>query len=72
MSIRNLPPEQVQQLLNDGHDLILIDVREKWEFEICHIDPSINIPMGDIPALAQDLDGDAQTVLICHHGAQIF
>ena len=28
---------------------LLLDVREPWEFEICHIDGSINMPMGQIP-----------------------
>ena len=28
---------------------LLLDVREPWEFEICHIDGSINLPMGQIP-----------------------
>lgn len=47
---------------------LLLDVREPWEFEICHIDGSVNIPMGQIPsALAQIEDAD-DVVVICHHG----
>ena len=28
---------------------LLLDVREPWEFEICHIEGSTNLPMGQIP-----------------------
>lgn len=68
--MRNLAPQEVQQLLVDEHSLLLLDVREKWEFEICHIDASNNIPMGDIPGAITDLDTKLETIVICHHGAR--
>lgn len=46
----------------------LIDVREPWEFEICHIPASQNIPLGQIPQALVQLDPQKETVLICHHG----
>ena len=51
-------------------DPLLLDVREPWEFDICHIDGSINIPMGQIPARLEELDEAAETVVICHHGVR--
>ena len=37
----------------------LIDVREPWEFATAHIDGSVPMPMGDVPARAhQELDPD--------------
>ena len=36
-------PLQVKELLDSGVDIVLIDVREKWEFEYCHIPNSIHI-----------------------------
>jgi rhodanese-related sulfurtransferase len=68
--MRNLDSAQIQQLLIDQHDLLLLDIREKWEFEICHIESSQNIPMGNIPDEIKDLDADLETVVICHHGAR--
>ena len=67
--MRNLPPLHVQQLLDDERDLLLLDVRERWEFETCRIQASVNIPMGDIPAAAENLDSEKKTVAICHYGA---
>lgn len=48
----------------------LIDVREPWEFEICHLEQSINIPMGQIPQRYGELDTEQETVVICHHGVR--
>jgi rhodanese-related sulfurtransferase len=47
---------------------LLLDVREPWEFEICHIDGSTNIPMGQIPQRLRELPDDGEMVVICHHG----
>ena len=47
---------------------LLLDVREPWEFEICHIDGSINLPMSQIPAHLEQLEDAGEIVLICHHG----
>ena len=47
----------------------LIDVREPWEFETARIDGSLPIPMGEIPARAQqELDPDERLIVLCHHG----
>lgn len=48
----------------------LLDVRENWEFETCHIDGSTLMPMNSIPARIDDLEEDAAIVCICHHGAR--
>src|SRR3984885_13455203 len=49
----------------------LIDVREPWEYATPKIDPSLLIPMGDIPSRAhQELDPDDRLLILCHHGAR--
>ena len=47
---------------------LLLDVREPWEFEVCHIDGSINIPMAQIPQQVEQLQNTDEIVVICHHG----
>lgn len=47
---------------------LLLDVREPWEFQICRIEGSQLVPMGQIPAALGQLDPDRETVVICHHG----
>jgi rhodanese-related sulfurtransferase len=49
---------------------LLLDVRENWEFETCHIEGSTQIPMNLIPVRVSELDDDRDIVCVCHHGAR--
>lgn len=49
---------------------VLLDVREPWEFDICHIDGSVNIPMGQLPQRLDELPPDEEIIVICHHGVR--
>jgi len=47
---------------------LLLDVREPWEFDICHLNGSQLIPMGQLHEQLEALDKEQETVVICHHG----
>jgi rhodanese-related sulfurtransferase len=47
---------------------MLLDVRESWEYQTCHIEGATLIPMQTIPARLQELDEETEIVCICHHG----
>lgn len=49
---------------------VLLDVREPWEFQTCHIEGSVPVPMQTVPARMQELEEDEPIVCICHHGAR--
>ena len=49
---------------------VLLDVREPWEFQVCHIEDSVHIPMSAVPTNFDSLDSNAAIVVICHHGAR--
>jgi len=49
---------------------LLIDVREPWEFDICHIDNSQLKPMGQIPQQIDYFQDAGECVIICHHGVR--
>jgi adenylyltransferase/sulfurtransferase len=53
-----------------GDDLVLVDVREPHEWEIVHIDGARLIPLSQLPDRLADLDGHAEIVTQCHHGAR--
>lgn len=65
-------PTQLKACLDATDDSapVLLDVREPNEFEYCHIDGSVHMPMASVPARLAELDRDAQTVVICHHGGR--
>ena len=65
------PQEFHARLSQEGPTPLLIDVREQWEFNTAHIENSLLMPMGDVPARAhQELDPDEPIVVLCHHGAR--
>ena len=47
---------------------LILDVREQWEYDICHIENSVHIPMGKITSMADDLKSDEIIIVVCHHG----
>jgi rhodanese-related sulfurtransferase len=49
---------------------MLLDVREPWEFDICHIAGSSNLPMGQIAQRMDELPQSAEIIVICHHGVR--
>lgn len=49
---------------------LLLDVREPWEFAICHLDGSKLIPMREISTAIQQLDTDQEIVVVCHTGVR--
>lgn len=51
---------------------VLLDVREPWEFALCQVPGSINLPMNELPARFGELDEDAEIVMICHHGMRSY
>ncbi len=52
----------------EGAELLLLEVREPREFDICHIDGSINVPMAQIPQNMGRFQDSEEVVVICHHG----
>ena len=67
--MNELNPEQLKAYINETHKLLLlIDVREQWEYDIVHLPNSKLIPTAELPDQLDTLDRDAELVMICHHG----
>lgn len=67
--MRQMTPKQLKDHLETTPELpVLLDVREPWEFQTCHIEGSLHFPMGQIPQSFRQLDPQRETVVICHHG----
>ncbi len=70
--MQHLTVQELAMWLADGSrpQPVLLDVREAWEYETCHIQGSLLIPMSSIPARQEELDPEQPVVCICHHGAR--
>lgn len=67
--MRKFSPRDLQEHLNKAPQKpLLLDVREPWEFEYCHIEGSQLVPMRQVRAVLDQLDPQRETVVICHHG----
>jgi rhodanese-related sulfurtransferase len=66
-----ITPEEVKSKLDQSEEFILLDVRERWEFETASITGATLLPMGDVPSRAhQELDPENHIVVVCHHGVR--
>jgi rhodanese-related sulfurtransferase len=72
--MQQLTATQLKQWLDDPARAkpVLIDVREPWEFDVCRIEGAKPVPMRSIPARFIELKRDAETVVVCHHGARSY
>lgn len=68
--MQQILPAQLDEWLRDASrpQPVLLDVREPHEFQYCALAGSLSMPMASVPARQQELDPDAETVVICHHG----
>ena len=65
--IDDLNPKEFQNYLSNN-DTVLVDVREKWELDLCKIEGAIHCPMSTIAESFSDLNPDDTIALYCHHG----
>jgi rhodanese-related sulfurtransferase len=68
MPIKQLSASDLKEKIQAQGALFLLDVREPFEFEYCHITDSVLIPLNQIPQRLKELDFDKEIVVICHHG----
>jgi adenylyltransferase/sulfurtransferase len=65
-----ITPEELKEKLENGEDIILIDVREPVEYEINRIEGSKLIPLSKLPEKVNELDQTREIVLYCKMGGR--
>ncbi len=50
--------------------VVLLDVREPFEWDIVHVDGARHVSLRDLPARLRELDGHAEVLVYCHHGTR--
>ena len=63
-------PTQLQQELEAGRDLVILDVRNPYEIEICRIEDSVVIPLSELMNRVDELDPEREMVVHCRSGAR--
>ena len=53
-----------------NNEVVLLDVREPYEVEICNVKGSLFIPMNEIPQNIEQLDKEKRYAVMCHSGVR--
>jgi len=69
--VESLSPAEVARRIRSGAGSpVLLDVREPVEREYARIDPSLHIPMQEVPARLAEIPKDRPLVVYCHSGTR--
>ncbi len=68
--VERIAPEQLEQQLSGAASMQLLDVRQPEEYAIAHIPGSRLLPLGELELRLEELDRDAEYVVICHRGGR--
>jgi adenylyltransferase/sulfurtransferase len=66
--IPTITPRELKDQLGKGEKVLLLDVREPWEYALAKLEGSQLIPLGTLPQSLGKLDRNAEIVAYCHHG----
>lgn len=63
-----ITPAEVKARIDRGENVVLVDLREPWEFEICRIEGAKLVPLGALAASLNTLPDVDEVICYCHHG----
>ena len=68
--IGSISPDELKARLDNGDELVVIDVRMPWELEVSSVDFSENIVLNEIPSRLEDIPKDKTLIFMCRSGAR--
>lgn len=66
--MKTIDAQSLHAEIEQGKEIFLLDVREQNEWNACHINGSVHIPLGQIQQRMDEIPKDAEIVAYCHHG----
>jgi adenylyltransferase/sulfurtransferase len=72
-AVQRLTPAALAALLKAAPPAVaplLIDVRERWEYETGHLPDAVNIPMSELPRRLSELPRSGAAVFVCRSGGR--
>jgi adenylyltransferase/sulfurtransferase len=68
--IPEVTPEELKAQIDSGKDVFILDVREPNEYQICKIQGSTLIPLGEVAVRSAELDKNRDMVVHCKMGGR--
>jgi adenylyltransferase/sulfurtransferase len=67
----NIQPTELEKLLDEpASDVQLLDIREPWEWSLCHIGKPQFLQMGELERQLDSVDKRRDLIVYCHHGTR--
>jgi len=61
---------KLSESLREGRSICLLDVRNREEYDLCHLENSVLIPLNELPERCGELRPEAEIVAYCKSGAR--
>jgi adenylyltransferase/sulfurtransferase len=61
-------PKALKELIDNGREMVVLDVREPFEYEIAHLNNAKLIPLAQLAGRVNELDTARPIVVYCHTG----
>ena len=69
-AINAISVSDLKRKIDNGDAVVIVDVREPFEYEIARIENSKLIPLGELPERLDELDRAKEIVALCHTGTR--
>jgi len=66
--MEEITPQELKGRLDRKDPLVLLDVRESWELQLCRLPGATHIPIEEIEFRTEELNPQDEIVVFCHQG----
>jgi len=66
--ITEITPTELKSRLDNGNEMIVVDMRQAWEYRSGHIPGARHMFVQEIPARVNELPQDVDIIFQCWHG----
>ena len=68
VSITEVSPEQLKTRLERGDEVVVVDLRQAWEYHAGHIPGALSLFIEEVPMRLNELPSDVDIVFQCWRG----
>lgn len=64
----SIDPRTLKRMMDQKKALVLLDVRDEWEYRTVHLERALWIPLVELPRRIRELNPYVEIVVYCHRG----
>ena len=68
--VKDIEPQELQDLLQSDARPVVVDVREPWEYKQGHVPGAVLMPLGNLASRVGELDTEKPVAVICASGSR--